>query len=69
MRCVSLCIHTRGDKRPNSFLGQRRHYLKKRRMTLQLGGAEGSHGAEAGPEVDIGEQGTGSEQQTRRSLH
>lgn len=44
-------------------------YLEEGGVTLQLGGAERSHRTQVGPEVDVGEQRTGSEQQTRRSLH
>lgn len=36
-------------------LEQLKHYLKEGGMALQLGGAEGSHRTEAGPEMDIGE--------------
>lgn len=42
--------------------------LEEGGVALQLGGAEGSHWTQVGPEVDVGKQRTGSEQQTRRSL-
>ncbi len=48
---------------------QPKHYLEEGGMALQLGRAEGSHWTQAGPELDIREKRTGSEQQTRRSLH
>lgn len=43
-------------------------YLKEAGMALQLCGAEGPHWTETGPQMDVGDQGAGREQETRRSL-
>ena len=43
-------------------------YLEEFGVALQVGGAQRSHRAQAGPEMNIGEQRTGGEQQTRWSL-
>lgn len=45
------------------------YYLEEGGMTLQLGRAKRSHWTQVRPEVDVGQQRTGSEQQTRWSLH
>lgn len=59
-------VHSRQRHRDGSI--QQCGELEEGRVALQLGRAQGSHWTEAGPELDIGEQRAGSEQQTRRSL-